>query len=101
MQLLFGEDENSEQPALPPTGNITKANTADAIGDETASERWRRVGAVQLGLLVRGGSDDSSASAQATVPLQVLQVDMNAPDDRHYRSVYEVTVALRNRLFGN
>lgn len=101
LQLLFGEDENSENPVLPPTGNITKASTADAIGDATEAERWRRVGAVQLGLLVRGGALERSASAQATAAPQVLEVGMTLPEDGHYRSVYETTVALRNRLFGN
>lgn len=101
MQLLFGEDENSESPALPPTGNIVKANTADVIGDESEAERWRRVGAVQLGLLVRGGGEERAAAARAEVPPSVLQVEMVAPADGHYRSVYETTVALRNRLFGN
>ncbi len=101
MQLLFGEDENSEQPLLPPTGNITKANTADVIGDAAAAERWRRVGAVQLGLLVRGGGNERAASAQAQVAPTVLDVEMSLPADGHYRSVYETTIALRNRLFGN
>ena len=101
MQLLFGEDENSENPALPPTGNIAKSNTADAIGDSTHAARWRRVGAVQLGLLVRGGGDERSAAAQSEVAQDVLQVEMIVPADGHYRSVYETTIALRNRLFGN
>lgn len=98
LQLLYGEDSNSTNPALLPTGNITKTSTA---ADIASASQWRRVGAVQIGLMVRGGGNERAASAQAQVAPQVLQVDMNTPADGHYRSVYENTVALRNRLFGN
>lgn len=101
LQLLYGEDANSETLEVPPSGYITKTNTADTIGDATSAGRWRRVGAVQIGLMVRGGSIERSASEQATTTPEVLQVTMNAPEDGHYRSAYETTIALRNRLFGN
>jgi len=106
MQLLYGEDANSEDLTLPPSGHVTKTNTAATISDPSQSaavqaDRWRRVGAVQLGLMVRGGGMERAASEQAAVAPQVLQVAMTPSSDGHYRSVYETTVALRNRLFGN
>ena len=101
LQMLYGEDSESENLAVLPSGHITKTNTAATIGDATNAGRWRRVGAVQLGMMVRGGGDERAASAQATAAHDVLQVAMTAPADGHYRSVYETTLALRNRLFGN
>ena len=101
LQLLYGEDSNSENLTVLPSGHITKTNTAATIGGAANAGRWRRVGAVQLGMMVRGGGEERSASAQAAVPQNVLEVAMTAPSDGHYRSVYETTVALRNRLFGN
>jgi type IV pilus assembly protein PilW len=61
------------------------------------------VGAVQIGLLVRnsGNSGERAASAQSAVAQTVMQVSMPAPNDNNYRSTYETTVALRNRLYGN
>ena len=101
LQLLYGEDANSEDLTQLPSGHITKTNTAATIGGSANAGRWRRVGAVQLGLMVRGGGEERSASAQAAVPQDVMQVTMTAPNDGHYRAVYETTIALRNRLFGN
>ena len=100
LQMLYGEDSNSENLAVLPSGHITKTNTAATIGGTDAG-RWRRVGAVQLGMMVRGGGIDRAASAQAIAPHDVLEVSMTPPADGHYRSVYETTLALRNRLFGN
>ncbi|HBK46823.1 MAG TPA: pilus assembly protein PilW [Xanthomonadaceae bacterium] len=96
MQLLYGED-SADLSSTIPTGYIDTVNTADTIGDGTNGKRWRRVGAVQLGLLVR--SSERSGSEQ--VVNNVLQVGMTPPEDGNYRSTYETTIALRNRLFGN
>lgn len=100
LQMLYGEDSNSENPAVPPSGLITKTNTAATIGGVDAG-RWRRVGAVQLGMMVRGGGVERAASSQAIAPHDVLEVAMTPPADGRYRSVYQTTLALRNRLFGN
>jgi type IV pilus assembly protein PilW len=101
LQLLYGEDSNSEDLTQTPSGHITKTNTAATIGGAANAGRWRRTGAVQLGLMVRGGGGERAAAEQAQAAQNVLQVEMTAPDDGHYRSVYETTIALRNRLFGN
>jgi type IV pilus assembly protein PilW len=99
LQLLYGEDAQSDV-SLPPSGKITKVNSAATIGDATHAARWRRVGAVQMALLVRDGNMEKSRPLAAS-HLSLLQVTMTPPDDRRYRAVYETTVAMRNRLFGD
>lgn len=101
MQLLFGRDAVTD-PALPPLGNIATMDTAATVNASAygAPAAWRRVGAVQVGLLVRN-SGERAASAQSIIPQAVMQVSMPAPVDGNYRSTYETTVALRNRLYGN
>lgn len=101
MQLLFGRDAVTD-PALPPLGNIATMDTAATVSASAygAAAAWRRVGAVQVGLLVRN-SGERAASSQSVIPQAVLQVAMPVPDDSNYRATYETTVALRNRLYGN
>jgi type IV pilus assembly protein PilW len=102
MQLLFGEDSADITSAA--TGLITKVNPASVLDEATASAtsalHWRRVGTVQVGLLVRG-TGDRAAVTQAVIAPRVLNVKMNTPADGNYRTTYETTIALRNRLFGN
>jgi type IV pilus assembly protein PilW len=101
MQLLYGLD--SAALTAPPSGYISRMVAANdaALGTEANAAGWRRVGAVQLGLVVRN-TGDSAAAPQAQRDLTVLQVRMPLQTpDTNYRSTYETTVALRNRLFGN
>ena len=102
LQLEFGQDSNTSAAQIP-TGNIGSSRTANAVipaaDPETA---WRRVGLVRVGLLAR--STEPAAAEQrdaAATQLSALGVTFTPPDDTRYRSVYEDTVALRNRLFGN
>jgi len=106
LQLLYGLDEH--MPNELPRGNIertriaSKVNTAATNNPNNAqSDEWRRIGTVQIGMLMR--SADRSASAQANTVPQVLGLNLTRPavNDNHYRSVYETTVVMRNRLFGN
>lgn len=109
LQFLYGMDEHL--PNDLPRGNIERMRVASAVNeapnnnpDNMQADEWRRVGSVQIGLLMR--SADRSAAEQANVAPLVLGVKMlrGAGDTRadgHYRSVYETTVVLRNRLFGN
>ena len=101
MQLLFGRDSVTN-PALPPSGYISTMDAADVVDADAigSANSWRRVGAVQVGLLVRN-SGERAASLQSEVPPAVLEVSMSAPADGNYRTAYETTVALRNRLYGN
>lgn len=105
LQLLYGMDHQAN-PAQRPTGAITRTEVASAIGGAATNpttaqaDEWRRVGAVQVGLLMR--SVDRAASEQATNQPSVLGRRFQPPaNDGLYRSVYESTVALRNRLFGS
>ncbi len=98
MQLLYGLDAQTDLN-LPPAGYVASMQPASAIGGLAAAATWRRVGAVQVGLLVRN-TGERAASAAAAVDPSVLQVQMPVPADTNYRTSYETTVALRNRLFG-
>lgn len=102
MQLLYGQDRALSTTA--PTGYIDSQGTATSVlasvpGDDALA--WRRVGAVQLGLLM--SSPDPAAARQATgaAELNALGVTFTAPSDGRMRAVYQTTIALRNRLYGN
>lgn len=99
LQLLYGLDAEVS-PTKPPSGYISSMVTAGAIGSEANAAAWRRVGAVQVGLMMRN-TGERAAAPQALKDLAVMQVTMPPPQDGNYRSVYETTVALRNRLYGN
>jgi type IV pilus assembly protein PilW len=95
MQLLYGQDELSASGT--PTGYISEQGTASTVG--AAAVDWRRVGQVQVGLLV--GSPDRASSVQAGAAQTLFGVATAAAADGRYRSTYEMTIALRNRLYGN
>jgi len=101
LQLLYGKD--AAAPADPaPRGYIDKYADAGSLGDPIADATkvadWRRVGTVQLGVIARS---IQRAGNYEQPNENVLGVVFTPPGDRHYRSVYENTVALRNRMFGN
>ncbi len=103
LQFLYGRDATVNiSAATPPTGNITLQDTAATLTASAAE--WRRVGLVQVGLLARSPNPAASTDpATAGARPRVLGVQFNPPAtaDARYRNSYEVTVALRNRLFGN
>lgn len=110
MQLLFGQDQTDPiGTATPPVGHISEQGTAaDVIAGATpgagVAAQWRRVGLVQVGLLAVSPNQAAVTDpAAADRNYNVLGVNFVAADDNDnlYRSGYEVTVALRNRLFGN
>lgn len=98
LQLLYGQDAN---PVSSLDGNIVIHNTATALG--TTETEWRRVGAVQVGLLMRSQNRAAVNAPAGVAQYTALGVRYQSmvPNDGRYRSVYESTVALRNRLFGN
>lgn len=104
LQLQFGQDSNTTTTGRP-TGNIGASVVANALlpaGAANYDHAWRRVGLVQVGLVAR--SPDAAAAAQreaATLRLSALGVIIAPPEDTRYRAVYEDSIALRNRLFGN
>lgn len=102
LQLRYAQDTRTLATQRP-TGNVATATTANlllpAADQDTA---WRRVGLVQVGLLARSPEPAAApARAATTVALSTLQTRFNAPNDTRHRSIYEQSVALRNRLFGN
>ncbi len=103
LQLQYGLDSR-KTVAERPTGNIGNSMIASTVAAEPDPvTAWRRVGLVQVGLLAR--SPDSAAAAQrdsaVASPLAPLGITVTPPDDQRYRFVYEDSIALRNRLFGN
>jgi len=102
MQLLYGQDHSLSATAAP-SGFIDRQGTAADVQDSLApaDAAWRRVGAVQLGLLLE--SPDPSAAAQATADaaLTAVGVTFTTPRDGRFRTVYQTTIAVRNRLYGN
>lgn len=107
MQLRYGEDSAALTAAFA-SGLINKTASAADIGTPlpntaagiTSAKRWRRVGSVQLGLLIRG-TNDRAVVGQPVQAINVMGVTMNTPADGNYRHGYDTTIALRNRLFGN
>lgn len=97
LQLLFGLDRETDLANNPPSGYIDTYAVADT---GWSADTWRGVGVVQVGLLM--GSPSRAASEQAA-QRPVLGVSFTPPavNDGIYRSGYETTVALRNRLYGN
>lgn len=102
MQLQFGQDSNTSLTGRP-TGNIGQSVLpADLLPAANLEHAWRRVGLVQVGLVAR--SPESAAATQRdaeAMRLSALGVVMAPPSDQRYRTVYEDSIALRNRLFGN
>jgi type IV pilus assembly protein PilW len=101
MQLLFGQDQVADLTAAPPSGFMAFQNPASAITDTEPS--WRRVGMVEVGLLVRSPDAAASVAPEEENRKTALGVvfDPTGVADRRFRDSYETTVALRNRLYGN
>lgn len=101
LQLLYGLDRTPDLTVAPPSGYIDVYQPASAI---TTASNWRRVGAVQIGM-VMSSPDSAAATAPAgdDAKVRALGVTFEAPaaSDGRFRTSYETTVALRNRLFGN
>ncbi|NZA26301.1 PilW family protein [Luteimonas sp. SJ-92] len=97
LQVIYGLDREADLANNPPTGYIDEIDVAQAAWGETT---WRRVGMVQVGLMA---VSPSRAAAEQADSRQVLGVDFTPPaaNDGMYRSGYESSVALRNRLYGN
>ncbi len=111
LQLMYGLDSTAViAGATAPSGYISVQNVASGVttaANATGAGQWRRVGLVQVGLVARSadraGTNANSKPTDAAAALGVLGVNYNqdAATDGRYRTAYEVSVALRNRLFGN
>ncbi|MCD9096111.1 PilW family protein [Luteimonas fraxinea] len=102
LQLRYGQD-SATSATVRPTGNIGSGLVASALlptADPVTA--WRRVGSVEIGLVVRSTERAAAPMREAgAAELSALGVRFATPDDGRYRAVYEDTIALRNRLFGN
>ncbi|SDY34609.1 type IV pilus assembly protein PilW [Lysobacter sp. yr284] len=100
MQLIYGLDSQTDQ-ARQPTGFVSRQAVASAVQPGADPLPWRRVGLVQVGLLLRSADGAGTAANLIAEKPRLLGVQTAPADDGRYRTVYESTIALRNRLFGN
>lgn len=103
MQLLYGQDRELDS-SRPPTGYIDRQYTAaqiESAAPAAVAESWRRVGAVQIGLVASSPERASAQQAGDDHKLNSLGVTFAPPADGRFRTVYQSTIALRNRLYGN
>jgi type IV pilus assembly protein PilW len=105
LQLMFGLDttENISLTA-PPVGSITESAIASDVStgtDAAAASQWLRVGQVRVGLLATSPDPASSVTPANNPSVLGVEFAQGTTNDGRYRAPYEVTVALRNRLFGN
>lgn len=97
LQFRYGLDRSAD--VNQPTGYIETEGNATAINADMSN--WRRVGQVQVALQVASPNPATSLQAQAENQSWMLDANQTAPDDRRFRQVYQSTIALRNRLYGN
>lgn len=101
LQFIYGVDRELS-PSVSPTGFIDKQLIASHANLSSQLDGWRRVGSVQVAVLA--SSPGRAAVAQATEDAALLMgggVQYTTPEDGRYRAVYQSTIALRNRLYGN
>lgn len=104
LQIIYGQDQSLVVTS--PSGFIGMQNTAGnaALGvatDAAGEQRWRRVGLVQVGLLASSANPSSASAVDDAARPSALGVTYIAPADGRFRTSYETTIALRNRLYGN
>ncbi|MGL4690972.1 MAG: PilW family protein [Stenotrophomonas maltophilia] len=56
---------------------------------------------MQLGLVLESPDPSAAAQANDAAALTALGVTFTAPKDGRFRTVYQTTIAVRNRLYGN
>jgi type IV pilus assembly protein PilW len=99
LQLQYGVDDD---PAS--VGTVDRFVTADqvvagATGAAAIDARWRRVLGVRAGFLIRSPTNADLRGDTRTYFVAGKKIDPR--DDQRLRQVYEVTVALRNRIFNS
>lgn len=102
LQFLYGLDRVVNLSTTPPSGYIDIQQPASGIANNPL--QWRRVGSVRIGMLMSSPIPAAASQAAAVATRKrVLGVTFApaAANDTRFRSSYEVTVALRNRLYGN
>lgn len=97
MQLIYGMDLTTDQTRAP-SGYVARQDVARVIQPGGDRLPWRRVGMVQVAFLSR--STERAGVAPAVAVPSLLGLRVTPPGDGRYRSVYESSIALRNRLYG-
>lgn len=97
MQFIYGQDQQKDILKNPPTGFVSDYAIASQIN---GNGQWLRVGSVQIGLLMRS-PDSVSADPPQSFKLLGLSIVPSQHYDEKLRTTYEITIALRNRLYGN
>lgn len=92
MQILYGVDHQTDVSKLP-DGYVTAQQTASAVAE------WQRVSMVQVALLSR--SQERASANDQPESRTMLGTSLTLPSDGRLRSVYETTITLRNRMYGN
>ncbi len=97
LQLRYGVD-SFVGAGTRPSGNMGSSEVAGV------ATPWRRVGLIQVGMLARSINPAAAAQRDTSVAaeLSALGVTFTAPvpGDGRLRIVYENSIAMRNRLFG-
>lgn len=92
LQFIYGIDYETD-PLKYPSGYISTQRVADA------TTPWNRVGLMQVAMLT--SSPENSPEQTAELPT-ALGVSITPPDnDKRLRTIYDSTIAMRNRLYGN
>ncbi len=101
LQFLFGLDSVVDITVTPPSGFITQQSTGAGVVNNPMN--WRRVGMVQVGILASSPDTAAAAAPQDAQRRRALGVVFAPPavPDGRFRTTYETTVAMRNRLYGN
>jgi type IV pilus assembly protein PilW len=111
LQFTYGRDSLT---ANLPDGSVDSYVTASALvagltAETDVAARWRSVGAVRVGMLIRSperaGTPDRNEADTTIGNLQIGRSIIDLPEgpgeSGFLRRPYESTVALRNRLYGN
>jgi type IV pilus assembly protein PilW len=112
LQLVFARDARSDRPALPITGFVPDGfadieETAEDLtttGTPSAAQiasRWRNVGRVRFGMLIRSVEYAASVNEGVDTDYVVAGTIVTPPPDGRMRQVYETAVMQRNQAFGN
>jgi type IV pilus assembly protein PilW len=112
LQFVYARDSRSDRPTLPITGFVPDGfadveETAEDVvttGSPTAaqiSSRWRNIGRVRFGMLIRSVEYAASVNEGVATNYVVAGTIVTPPADGRMRQVYETAVMQRNQAFGN
>jgi type IV pilus assembly protein PilW len=103
LQILYGRDARATSgEAGPPMGYVDNQTTADVVD---AAGHWQFVGLIRIGILAKSPNKAAAQGPGAVAANRPNALGVSfatpTPYDGNYRTTYESTIALRNRLYGN